>query len=591
MSEQKPWECKVALIDDETICYTSINNNKWEKKITLDELTGELLERFNSWIGEDRFSEREDLELLGKLLYSVLFPIPSKGEDAQQHLRSQFENDYHFLKKQKNARLRVTLEIHKAAEKLSKLPWEFLFLPGDNKGGFFLAGESSELVLTRFVPSVTVDLRAKEGPLRILIIFSHPPDLPDIDSEVTRDLIKEIEALESPKHIEVRTEKNPTHPKLCELMKRDEVRSDAGKEPKERARFQPDIIHFIGHGEPRNLFLMRTKKDIEEEEDESGRRAETFFRCDSETVLELFKEHTPRLVFLHACDSAKTVAGFSDLARDLVYAKVPVVVAMQYTIKNRDAALFAKRFYEEIRKGGRIDEAVQAGRAILGLREGTKKPWSDRRFGTPVVYLQADSDEALIKRGDEPEPELGGKPSGATRPGYDPNTKVPCPNSRCLGNLPLDYKVCTECNEPVMLCPGCEKLGQYFLISANLQKCGRCGYFVAKAIPTAESSAGEAVQSQKGAAQPEDDASRPTQLSPAGATAAVQSQKDAAQREDEAPRPTQLSPAGATTAVQSQEDTAQIEDDASRPTQLFPAGASPALASLANLQPDETKGG
>ena len=71
---------------------------------------------------------------------------------------------------------------------------------------------------------------------------------------------------------------------------------------------------------------------------------------------------------LHACKGAASTSNetFNSCARELVYADVPVVVAMQYNISNQDAALFAKTFYEALGKGRDIDEAVKAGRLALG---------------------------------------------------------------------------------------------------------------------------------------------------------------------------------------------------------------------------------
>jgi hypothetical protein len=349
-----------------------------------------------------------------------------------------------------------------------------------NNESFFLAGEKADLILTRFVPNVPGQIQVKkEEPLRILVVISHPKELPDIATGVTRDVIKDIEELENLKHIEVRVEKNPTHDQLYSLMNGADVPADAAKKPGERVRFKPDIFHFIGHGEPGKLALIRNEEDVQADFDEGKRRREADWR-NSKDVLSLFANHMPRLVFLHACDLAKpeSVDGLKDLARDLVYANVPVVIAMQYTIRNKDAALFARTFYAEIRKGSQIDEAVRAGREALGAIGG-KKPWSDRNFGTPVVYFQDRSQEALM----EVDQDSGQSPR-STKGGYDPYRKVPCPNPKCDdGKVMLGASVCIICDHEVMLCPECQSRSQYNLMDKTIGRCGMCGHSLIQARP------------------------------------------------------------------------------------------------------------
>ncbi len=466
------FNCKLALENDHTIVYTAANGQPLPAtKITLDDLTKMLLNRFNYWVGEDKHCDRDDLELLGRFLYNVLLP-----SDPDTNLRNSFEADYRFFLRQKtgNDRFRVTLELHEEARELAKYPWEFLFTTLSD--GFFLAGEKTDLILTRFVPKVPDQIRVKkEEPLRILVIFSHPRELPDIHIPLTRDVISEITKL---KHIEVRLEENPTYNKLYALMNGNDDPADAGKSPEKRTRFKPDILHFIGHGEPGKVALIRNEDDIQRDLDDSRRYRDADWR-DAQQVLSLFANHPLRLVFLHACDGAKPDLSKAsmDLARELVYAKVPVVVAMQYTIKNKDAALFARTFYEEIRNGSPIDEAVRAGREALGA-VGGKKAWSDRSFGTPVVYMQSESEKALI----EVDRESLRRPAFSAA-GHNPYQKIPCPNPRCDGSNQLDVVVCVLCDHELMSCPGCQKEGKNNVMSKTIGKCGKCRYHLPPAKP------------------------------------------------------------------------------------------------------------
>ena len=122
---------------------------------------------------------------------------------------------------------------------------------------------------------------------------------------------------------------------------------------------------------------------------------------------------------------------------------------MQYAIKPALAAVFAKVFYEQLGAGSDVDKAVSKGREALGLPiYGGKGSWSDRAFGTPVVYLQ--SEKAIIEMPPPPPP-----PPPRDDLGYDPNVKVPCPNPKCDSRVLPAYIMCLDCDHPVMICPRC----------------------------------------------------------------------------------------------------------------------------------------
>ena len=219
------FDVKIALIDEQQLVYTAANTIEYPAKLALDELTRKLLTRFNYWVGQENTPyERQDFELLGRLLYRVLLP---------ESVRKLFEADYGQFCRQtpqddKN-RFRLTLELHEGAGEVAGYPWEFLFIPRPinpedwqltSEGGFFLAGAKNKLILTRFVPNVSASVTAKtDEPLRILIAFSHPCELPNIASKLTRDVISQIEGLgQLFPDIEVRLAENPTHTELYELM-------------------------------------------------------------------------------------------------------------------------------------------------------------------------------------------------------------------------------------------------------------------------------------------------------------------------------------------------------------------------------------
>ena len=134
--------------------YHDISNVRRPGKIRATDLDKKLLSRFNYWVSNDKLRERDDLELLGLCLYDLLFPPGS-------NIRDEFEGNYDLITRQEGSRLRLTLVFHKEAGELANYPWEFLYLPPrlrtaekSNREGFFLAGQKTELILTRFMPDV-----------------------------------------------------------------------------------------------------------------------------------------------------------------------------------------------------------------------------------------------------------------------------------------------------------------------------------------------------------------------------------------------------------------------------------------------------
>jgi len=473
---------KLALVDDQHVEYTTANKDEIKSRISNDALSKALIERFNYWIAEENTPYgRPDLQLLGHLLYQTLFPAGS--ESLTSSIRHRFEGDYAQFYEQTPAsesdRFRLTLELHEGASSLAGYPWEFLFIPAETAsgkrlvdGGFFLVGGRNKLILTRFVPKApSAKLLAKEGePLRILVVYSHPDSLPRIDGKVTQEVIAVIQQLTDLGDVEVRLDENITFNALKKLMNSAPSPGDSEKPAGERDSFRPDILHFIGHGKPNALALVRDPKDMRTQEDKTGDAGGDEDWRDSVDILQLFAEHTPRLVFLHACESAqqaRSVGGFSDLARSLVYSKIPSVIAMQYTIKNKDAGIFAKKFYSEIRNGSLLDEAVRAARAELAAAQDKNEEFGDRRFGTPVVYFQQDSREPIIKVRKTERPSAERPLSSVGTAGAAPGETMQrvCPRCRQVAQRFCSvcglYFTCPECKQPLI-----NPLGKF---------CGNCG--------------------------------------------------------------------------------------------------------------------
>ena len=406
-----------------------------------DYLRERTIEYFNDWLDANRGSTRELMVILGSHLYELLFP----GE-VDKNFKTSFD-------KYQDQKLRVVLEFLPGAADWATLPWEFIYVPDGKWGagirGFFISAHSS-LILTRHVqatrtpgakPAMTGGgVKAKT---KIAIVVSSPAD----QTTVSPDVIQSITALRTqyPDQIEIVEPmlENPTKEELKAFITNN----------------RPNVVHFMGHGE----YDLKNKRGRIAFVNRKTGKAQWF---DDDTFADSFAKNPPELVFLHACQGAKSTSyvGFRGLALKLVYAGVPNVVAMQYPIENFVALQFAKKFYESLGKGMFIDQAVQAGREALGtcLEEQEKvENFSDRRFGSPVVYFQPEEGFLLVKS--EVEPEGGGKIS-------PPDLR--CPNPECKRLLNADAIWCPKCGTKVVLCPRCRRF-------MNREERGcECGYVV-----------------------------------------------------------------------------------------------------------------
>lgn len=458
-----PLQCKLTISRSRIVKYEVIpagpNPVDIEGDLCDDKLTKDTIKRLNRFIGGNtEFCEKDDLELLGRHLYHILFDGLTTLDGAKTtktlgerfiETYGQFETDFNATRRQTGSdpdfRFRVTLIFEEGMDELAGYPWEFLYVPRPSNTGFFLAGEKAELILTRFVPKLgTPQSKTPDEQLIILIAWSQPKELGPVDESDTviaiEKLAEDIEKELKQKNIEVIPFPQATHKKL-ELM----------IETK-----KPHIVHFIGHGQVREgkakIALTKTEDQLTLEKAKivaEGRRGEPDEAdwVDSDSIRALFIKEPPRLVFLHACNSAKapdSLKVFKSVAEQVLRANVPFVVAMQYEISNEDATSFAQTFYEKLGEGMSIDEAVKDGRNELGKKSPA---WGHPRFGTPVVYLQSD-DSVIVKK------EVKEGKEGKDKPAV--LGKQDCPYLNCRNFVSPDSKRCDcEQKKPFKQCPKC----------------------------------------------------------------------------------------------------------------------------------------
>lgn len=348
-----------------------------------------------------------------------------------------FEDDFAYVRKKKNFEeivMRLKLEFHPDADELAKLPWEYLYaVESDGSKGRFIAAEE-QLVLTRFVP---LDRNYPDDPddrrLRILAAVSAPvreltpdsspaePDYQDLGPIKADPVISQLTSLEKeqPDRFQVKKLDSPTQRALADCV----------------GEFKPHVLHFIGHGK----YGVRHDEGYLAMIQEDDR--ETACWVDDESFADCFREWPPPLVFLQACEGARTESYniFRGMALRLVASSIGAVVAMQYQVENKVANAFAGRFYKAISQGEPIDQAVQTGRRELGLYIVEGRGFSSRAFGSPVVFLQ--TADGIID-------EIVSAPLET----YEP---LPCPWG-CQGFLRAKENFCPECHRRVARCPKCD---------------------------------------------------------------------------------------------------------------------------------------
>jgi hypothetical protein len=423
-------KCTIKIVNEESVLYSDSERRSSKGHPVLDDLTWNTIERIRYWVQHYEAScRREDLRILGWHLFNLLF-TDTKVKGSPSTVRGEFTTTFSVFKErcahEKDLRLRLLLLFAREAPKLSSLPWEYLYMPNEGK---FLA-QHTELLLSRLAPpELIAELEIKEEALRILIVVSSPTQFgPKIDAE---DVITKIKSLDdSSRSIWVKDLRDPTYERL-----RSEVRS-----------FRPHILHFIGHGKERSIYLLRPTEEVQY--DIRTNEPLDAQEVDVESIRALWEDaRSPRLVFLHACKgaAADSYSGFNSTARELVKG-VPAVVAMQHEIANSDAALFAQTFYDLIGQGAPLDEAVTNSRYALGQQVPS---WAHPRFGTPVVYVQNErqAERIIIK-------DWGRNKQAAAQLDSKPETPSRCPYGEgCPGLLWATDKCCMKCFKPVDRCP------------------------------------------------------------------------------------------------------------------------------------------
>jgi hypothetical protein len=309
-----------------------------------ERLLWDTINVLEDWVRHNRLTERAQFEVLGKLLYRLLF---------DHELGQFFETTY---KRKQSKRLLVRLSFPKQATELAGLPWEYLYAADRDPGFFFASLRNVSLVLSRFDPNaqrLRVDPSVKlpdTGNMRILAVVG--PLAGQIGAE---EIFTSFNKLAEGQSIVIEPLANPTLSKLGEKID----------------QWRPHVVHFVGQG-------LKPKGN-----EQQIQLAKPYPGSDFVAAL-VSSQWKPRVVFLQLTGRPSAPADFARLAPPLVENEVHAVVAMRYPITIDVARWFCEEFYPALANAERIDVAVQSGLDRM-LRKNDRL---DRLFGTPVFYIQ-----------------------------------------------------------------------------------------------------------------------------------------------------------------------------------------------------------
>jgi CHAT domain-containing protein len=325
------------------------------------------------------------LEHVGKALYDALIPSNSPVRQAfQTALRFAEDADMEL-----HIRLKFPADSTKRS-RLADYPWELL-----HDGQRFL--QHRRVYLSRYIAYEGVPPKlAASQKLRVLLVSSQAKDsaqnlaqLPDGEQQALRSGIAKAEG-----------------EGLIELEKLQKATFKGLSRYLTDCDSVPQVLHFDGHG----LFgkKCRSCQQIHQSlkveacqncgqllpdpqgflvfEDDGGQADYV-----SATALAASPLKGVAVVVLSACESGMAIAGesvFNGAAQQLIDARVPAVVAMQYAVNVKEASDFVEQFYRVLGKRRSLLAAVNEGRKGMGV--------DGNQWYRPVLYLRWQDNEGGV---------------------------------------------------------------------------------------------------------------------------------------------------------------------------------------------------
>ncbi len=311
----------------------------------------------------------DDLIPFGQELADYL--LPDQKFNERSSIRSLFEDNRKKaadMDEITGVRLRLKLD-----QRLSALPWEFLYLPppgGRGKTDGFLALDGRVSIVRHESLDASKTKRAPRGAIQLLAAFASPAGAAPLD------LTQEKKNLEQ-------ATKGVRGVKPTILM--DAKFGDIEENILEK---NVGIFHFAGHGEIHEQMGAAPGQVVT--------TASLLFddkAIPAEQLAINLRDSGVRLAMLGACNSGRRAgkARWAGIASMFVKTGIPAVVANQFKIKDATAIAFSKLFYKALVASLSIEEAVAAGRKAAFNADPSGRDWA-----VPVMYMRNAESQVLF---------------------------------------------------------------------------------------------------------------------------------------------------------------------------------------------------
>ena len=308
----------------------------------------------------------------GRALYEAAFAAAGEALGAWQQAADGTERRFSVFvdcKLPKGAGEKEQAVADEAAAELLALPWELL-----HDGRTFLFRGKHAVRVRRRLPNYhRQPVRPTRLPIRILLVSPRPEQegVGYIDHRISaRPLVEAVESLGELARLTVLAP--PTFGALEETLKS----ADEAGEPF-------DVVHFDGHG----IYDRRVGLGglcFEDPNDTHKLTARSMELVHAEKLAGVVRDYRVPLVFLEACQSAKTDKDpTSSVAARLLEEGVTSVVAMSHSVLVETARRFVAAFYRELAGGRRVGTAM-----IAGQRELERDTYRGRLMGAGELRLQ-----------------------------------------------------------------------------------------------------------------------------------------------------------------------------------------------------------
>jgi len=259
--------------------------------------------------------------------------------------------------------VRLTLALGSVPELLT-VPWELLY-----RQPSFLASQRRSPVVRFLQIGELPPPQHIEGAVRVLGVVASPTGMLALDVKGERSRVEEaLGGMESRGLVELEW-CDPATPRSLRQRLRDGTYH---------------VLHYVGHSD----FTEKGEGSLFLEDDRGGPAPVT------ESVLTtlLGDQTSLRLAVLNSCKGARTTVNdpFGGIATSLVALGVPAVIAMQFTISDDAAIVFAEELFTSlIARQYPVDAAVSEARKAI-FTEVNEIEWA-----TPVLFLRTNDGRPL----------------------------------------------------------------------------------------------------------------------------------------------------------------------------------------------------